>query len=387
MKWLAHTLALIVLTLIVLQVAFGIATGVEFLDGLPFVFVLIAALAVGWLLAVRLPRNPLGWLLIAIPTLFTIGGATSALAELLYPVAPLVSTWLYVLFGSEGVDNWSWVPPVWLLLCQLPLRFPTGRLPSPRWRAFQWFSIGALIVCSTTILLDTPEATPGIPNPVHLEGVGGQPAVVLLAFGSLGVAFIGSIASLFIRYRGANVIERAQIRWVLWAVAVAVGSLIGTWLFLVFVPGVNVSGVFLTTYSLIPIAIGVSVMRYRLYEIDRIISRTASYAIVSVVVIGVYLLVVSSVQLILPGLPAIGVALATLAAAALFLPVLRWVRRHIDRRFDRERYNAEKVVDAFGEHLRTDLDPHSTSGELLDAVERTLQPTSVGIWTMGRSSS
>jgi len=86
---------------------------------------------------------------------------------------------------------------------------------------------------------------------------------------------------------------------------------------------------------------------------------------------------------VLPDLPAIGVALATLAAAAIFLPVLRWVQSRVDRRFDRERYDAQKVVDAFGEHLRTDIDPGSASGELVEAVEQTLQPVSVGLWTSG----
>lgn len=110
-----------------------------------------------------------------------------------------------------------------------------------------------------------------------------------------------------------------------------------------------------------------------------------AYAIVTLLTVCVYALVVVSITWLLPGLPSVGVALATLIAAALFLPVLRAVQRVVDRRFDRERYNAEKVVDAFGERLRSHLDPHSRGGDLTTAVEQTLQPASVGIWTVEKT--
>jgi hypothetical protein len=382
MKVLAHVVAVVVLGLLAIQVVGGIVNGSPIIQDIPFILFLVAALAVGWLLAWKQPRNPLGWILMAVTGLFTVGTGVY-LATTILPLPPVVSTWLFVLFGAPGVEGWSWLPPVWLLLSQLPLRFPTGRLPSPRWRGFHWFSIGALAIASTFLAITIAEAAPGISNPIYVEGAESQPAFVLLTFGCLAVAFVGSIASLFVRYSGATSVERTQIRWVLWALAVAVGLLILSWILAALGAAFDYSWLFAGGYGLIPIAIGVSVMRFRLYDIDRIISRTASYALVSLVVIGVYLLVVTSVHWLLPDLPAIGVALATLAAAALFLPVLRWVRRVVDRRFDRERYDAEKVVDAFGEHLRTDLDPHSTTGELVEAIEKTLQPASVGIWTAG----
>lgn len=386
MKVLPHAAALFALGLLTFQLVAGVLSGMSFVEGLPFMLVLVAAVSVGWLLAWKLPRNPLGWILIAVTGLFTIGESVYALTTTL-PMPTGVSTWLFLVFGAPDVDGWSWLPPVWLLLSQVPLRFPTGRLPSPRWRGFHWFTVGALVVASSFLAITSVEVAPGIPNPIYVEGVESQPALVLLTFGCLAAAFVGSIASLFVRYSGAATVERTQIRWVLWAITVAVGVLVVSWILLALGLGPDAwsSGVLIGAYGLIPLAIGVAVMRFRLYDIDRIISRTASYALVSLVVLGVYFLVVTSVHWLLPELPAIGVALATLAAAALFLPVLRWVQRVVDRRFDRERYDAEKVVAAFGEHLRTDLDPHSTSTELLEAIEKTLQPASVGIWTAVRT--
>jgi hypothetical protein len=132
--------------------------------------------------------------------------------------------------------------------------------------------------------------------------------------------------------------------------------------------------------NLIPISIGIAITRHGLYEIDRIVSRTVAYAAVTLLVVGVYAAVVTSATVLAPGLPSAGVAVATLAAAALFLPALRAIQRVVDRRFDRERYDAQNVVETFGEHLRTEIDPATTTTSLIAAVDRTLQPTAVGVW-------
>jgi hypothetical protein len=136
----------------------------------------------------------------------------------------------------------------------------------------------------------------------------------------------------------------------------------------------------LVSYSLIPIAIAVAVLRYGLYGIDRIISRTVSYAIVTIVIVGVYVGFVLGIGALLPQANSVGVAIAALAAAAVFLPLLRVVQRRLDRRFDRQRYDAEQVVEAFGARLRNAVDPEATVPDLVSAVERALQPTSLGVW-------
>jgi hypothetical protein len=186
------------------------------------------------------------------------------------------------------------------------------------------------------------------------------------------------VASLAVRYRRGDRTLRAQLRWVLWAVAVATASLALSWLL---PEGLSyLDSWILALYALIPIAIGVAVLRYRLYDIDRIISRTAAYAVVTLVTVGTYAVVVLASTLLLPRLPSVGVALATLAAAAVFLPALRGIRRAVDRVFDRARYDAQRVVDAFGERMRSGADPQRATEDLTTAIERTLQPTSIGIW-------
>lgn len=345
-----------------------------------FLIVLGVTLVVGWVLAARLPRNPLGWLLIAFTVLFLATTPAALLGDAVAETSPELSRWLYW-YGLDRDNFWAWLPPLGLLFTQVPLRFPDGKPPSRGWRWFSWFTAIAILASTAVFAAGPRELAPGVANPAYLPGAGDESLATVIFAALLAPSFIGSFVSLFFRYRRASDLQRAQIRWVLWATALVLVSLLSTW----FLPERLdwLSQIVAFSYALIPIAIGVSVLRYRLYDIDRLISRTASYGLVSISVVAVYLLIVTSVHWLLPDLPAIGVAVATLAAAALFLPLLRWVRRLVDRRFDRERYHAEKVVDAFGEHLRTDLDPHSTSAELLAAVSATLQPTSAGLWTRG----
>jgi hypothetical protein len=180
-------------------------------------------------------------------------------------------------------------------------------------------------------------------DPAHLPLLSSTPGVPLIVFGALASALIGGIASLSVRYRRAGDVQRAQVRWVAWAIAA---------------------------------------LRYRLYDIDRIISRTAAYALVTVVTMSVYAIVVTSASALFPALPSVAVAVATLVAAAIFLPLLRWVRAVVDRRFDRARYDAQRIVDAFGERMRTGSDPGAAQGELAAAVDDALRPSSLGMWVV-----
>lgn len=377
-SWPAHVTAAI--TFVLLVVGAGLEmTAREVLDGLPFVLTLTVFLAVGWLLAARLPRNPLGWLLMAVPALFVLPFPIGLLGLALLEIAPDAAAWL-LWFGGSREDTWTWLLPVGVLFTQIPLRFPDGRLPSPRWRWFSWFTIAAILTSSAIISTSSEYVAPGVANPAHLPGIIDNGWMWILIFaGLLATSFIGSVASLFIRYRRADQVARAQLRWVLWGTAIPVTALVLGW----FAPETFefLDQVVAFSYGLIPVSIAIAVLRYRLYEIDRIISRTTSYAIVSLVAVGVYALVVTSVTWLLPRAPAVAVAVATLVAAGLFLPLLRGVRRVVDRRFDRTQYDSQRVVDAFGERLRTGADPHSTAADLRHAVERTLQPTAVGLWT------
>ena len=376
--WSAHVLAVLVLVALAAAVAtqFWIANaGWGFLGFLPIM------LAAGWFLASKLPRNPLGWLIMAVPALFALQVPLDLLGRALLPDAPNLAAWL-LSYGHDRVDldTWSWLLPVGLMLTQIPLRFPTGQLPTPRWRWFSRLSLVALVVSTASLSTMTAEVYPGVPNPVHLPGPAGQLPPQIVVVGVLFPAVVGvSLGSLIVRYRRGDAPTRAQVRWVLWSATVAWAAFAIDGL----VPArfTVVHDWILLLFSLIPISILVAVFRYRLYAIDRIISRTAAYVIVTLLVFGLYAFVVTSVTSLLPNLPSIGVAVATLVSAALFLPVLRWVQRGVDRHFDRERYNAQKVVEAFGDHLRTDVAPSSTGDELIEAVRKALHPSAVGLWT------
>lgn len=369
--------ALVCALLVVTTVAY-LGRGREAAEAGPFLVLLAVFVVVGSLLAWKRPANPIGWLLLVIPGLFTLGTPAMLLGEALLDSAPSVSAWLFW-YGYDREDTWSWLPPIGLLLTQIPLRFPDGALPSRRWRWFSWFTIVTLVVVSAVLSTASAEVYPGIPNPVHSGVLLGAPVTIAACFGALAVAFVGSLASLIVRYRRSGDVQRAQLRWMLWAVCLVVVTLLSSWV----IPDEwgAANSIVMVSYGLIPVAIAIAVLRYRLYEIDRVISRTAAYVLVTALAVATYALVVTSVAWLLPDATTLGVALATLVAAAVFFPVLRIVRRLLDRRFNRRQYDAERVVDAFGERLRMGADPHTAASDLVDAVDRTLEPSVVGIWT------
>lgn len=382
------TLVRLVLThaigaVIAVGIVFGeFAWGGSFNVAAPSAILLIATQATGWLLAAKLPRNPIGWVLMWIAAFFISGPPAQQLGQVLRHTAPGAAAWLYWFAGTAIVPSWAWIPPVWALLIWIPLHFPNGRVPSPRWRWFSWVTI-ALLAYASIVFATAQGPIGGFANPVAVPAVREvQGQLFLLAVLCLALCFVGTIASLVVRYRHGSVVLRAQLRWMLWAVAITillymVGFALPTG------DGTDVYDDWtLAAFGLIPIAIAVGVLRYRLYEIDRIISRTAAYALVTLVVVGTYGVVVVLVGL-LPALQGsgIGVALATLAAAAVFLPVLRLARRSIDRVFDRAQYDADRVVDTFGERIRNGADPHTAGADLTAAIQQTLQPSAIGIWT------
>jgi hypothetical protein len=374
--WLAHPLAALILATVCLQEVVEFTTEPSYaLGDLGNFLSVISGIAVAWLVAWKRPRNPLGWLLLADAGWSMIEALGQLLGNVLLPSAPGVAAWAYWVDGQ-----WSWIPDTGLLFTQILLRFPDGRLPSPRWRWFSWFTIASLVIgCAVNTSNDPVAVAPGVPDPTHAIWTGTENTVLtIVATLCVFASFIGSIASLFVRYRRVRSVERAQLRWLFWAACVQVSALILAW----WTPiGPIVRPFALVAYSLIPIAIAVAVLRYGLYGIDRIISRTVSYAIVTIVIVGVYIGIVLGIGALLPKANSVGVAIATLAAAAVFLPLLRVVQRLVDRRFNRIAYNAQKVVDAFGERLRSVADPHAAGADLVDAVDQTLQPSAVGIWT------
>jgi hypothetical protein len=283
------------------------------------------------------------------------------------------------------LSAWMWAPGYGIFLAVLPLLFPTGRLPSRRWRPVAWLAGVALIgiiaptaivtwpVRGPRLLVDQPPADQVVRAGLATSGV---MTVVLL-----GTA-VAAAGSLVVRLRRAGSVERQQVKWFAYAagLSVVVGAVSGlvsalTWLELLAVPCV-IAG--LTT----------AMFRYRLYDIDRIISRTLAYGLLSVVLgLGYAGGVLLGRQVLggLTGTSSLAVAGSTLAMAALFQPLRRRIRDAVDRRFNRRRYDAAKTIQAFSARLREELDLDALSAELLWVVDQTMQPTTASLWAAATS--
>jgi hypothetical protein len=262
---------------------------------------------------------------------------------------------------------------------------PTGSLPSPRWRWWAWISAAvpvALVLVVTVAPKPSATGYQALDSPFDLDAFGGVVWVVDLAAQAVTVAaMVVAGASLVVRFRRARGAERQQLRWVALAAGlVAVGA------------AVALAGLALGTSALVgsvggelpvaltPVAIGAAVLRYRLYDLDHIISRTLAYGLLTLLLGGGYATVVLGLgQRLSQGSPLV-VATATLAVAALFQPARRRVQAAVDRRFDRRRYDAAQTITAFSARLRDQVDLDTLTGELLDVVEQTMQPTRASLW-------
>ena len=339
--------------------------------------VFIGAFAtVGALLAWKRPENPIGWLLSAIGLETAVAGFSVFLAH--FPRTVTLASWLGFLY-LLGFG-----------LCVLVvLLFPTGTLPSRRWRPVAWAAVVGLAAwvlgCAFAPTIVT--TSPAIPNPVGVTGPAGDIFKVLAAGGALlfVVTGLAAVLSLVFRYRRARTAERAQLRWLVYAGALIVAAVAASLLIGPIMGSGNSANNLQNALSsgavaLVPVAIGVAVLRYRLYDIDRIISRTVAYAIVTGLLVGVYAGLVLLATHVLKVHGPVAVAVATLAAAALFTPVRRWVQSRVDRRFNRVRYDADQIAAAFAARLKDTVDLSSVRDDLTGIVSRALEPAHLSVW-------
>jgi hypothetical protein len=256
------------------------------------------------------------------------------------------------------------------------LLFPDGRPPSPRWRPVLWLAVaGGAAEMATSAVSDVNFSSSfrALTDPVRLVA----PLTTAYGLETTGqvLVLLAGAASLVARFRRAEPVERLQLKWFTYAaVVVAVVVLVFSNL------TSNPLPVFEVFFPLIPVAVGVAILKYRLYDIDRIISRTLAYAIVTALLAGVYAGPVLLSTLVLGLHTPVAVAVATLAAAALFNPVRRRVQRVVDRRFNRARYNADLTVAAFAARLKDAVDLDAVHDDLTGVVTRTLEPAHVSIW-------
>jgi len=332
---------------------------------------------VGVLILYRTDGNRIGWVMAAIGlSLFVSGVADLADEESAIALAVGGALWL------------SW----FVLLGLLVYWFPTGRPVTPRWRFLGWLAVpmglitASYVVAETLCLepapggdcqvwVDNPIGIAGVPNPEHgdLSTVG---YMVLIVF------IVLSATSLVVRFIRSRGVERLQMKWFAFAVVSLILATLAqeTLADLTPIPLLAWDVLWGMAVLAVPVAIGLSVLRYRLYEIDRIVSRTVTYLLVVGLLGMVFFGAVTLITSFLPAESDLAVAASTLAVAALFNPVRRRVQVWIDRRFNRARYDAQKVMDAFADSLRDRVDATELSDGWRDVVAETMQPAAVSVW-------
>jgi hypothetical protein len=346
---------------------------------------------VGALLIYRRPGHRLGWLLAAIGTLALAGGSANEYvlaATRAGGSASVFVAWLVWL------SNWFWWPVVGWVFVLLPLQFPDGRPPTARWRWVAVVGVVAILgLVSASALQERYEATilgeiPSIENPLGIDGFTNAEAGRLFEVSAviLLVAFVGSVASVTVRFRRSRGVERLQLKWFSYAVGLMLAwTLVGEVLWEDVLGNDDVLGGSVLPFGLlltfIPITIAVAILRYRLYAIDRIVSRTVSYGVVVGLLALVYVTGVFVVQAVLPGEQTdLAVAASTLAVAGLFTPLRQRTQRAVDRRFNRSHYDAERVIEEFAGVLRNQVDLEAVASDLRLVLDRTIQPVTTQIW-------
>ncbi len=411
-------------------------------DSPAFAFVLFAGITtayagVGAFVITRAPQNAVGWLLWLIGLLIGLNTAATA-----------YGAWSLAGFGgglpgtvlAGWITQWAFSPPLVIALLLLPLLFPDGRPPTPRWRLLVAFSALVVVVSALPDMLApgnlgptsiaNPTGWPGDPTVLDTAARLGLGLGIAMLVGSLlmpvisvslpgssssvGVRnpiavlpslpiwsvltpdttilpivalLLGSVGSLFVRYRRATGQERQQLRWIAAALALVIIGVLAGFAASAVIPGASGSGLVwlgpIVAVPLVPVAIGFAVLRYRLYDIDRIISRTISWTLTSGLVVGLFAGLIVALQALLAPITAqsgLAVAGSTLITAAAFQPVRRRIQAVVDRRFNRRRYDTERIVAAYAAHLRGVADLGEIEAGAVDAVARSVRPRGAAMW-------
>jgi hypothetical protein len=339
---------------------------------------------VGLVLTLRRPANPIGWLYAAAGLMWSLSIPGDIWVDQLVagqrPLPPVAQ--LAAVFGE-----FNWAPATVLGVILPALLVPDGRLRSRRWRpvAAAAVAVGVLVPVGSALAPVELEDT-GIPNPFALPGAAGDLAEAVGGLSTLLwlVILVVSLACVVLRFRSSAGIERQQLRWVVAGAAGAVAGLLGGALS---PQRTVVSSILYAGVLCVPVAVAVAVLRYRLWDLDRLISRTLTYALVTALLVVPYLLIVPAAGRLAAGSGSLAVAAATLTAVALFQPLRRRVQDLVDRRFNRRRYDAARTVEHFAARLRDQVDLQALHGELLAVVDQTMQPTRTSLWLRPRQEA
>ena len=351
-------------------------------SAMPYLLATFSAMTAGAVLASRQPRHPVGWLLIALGLTVVASGLADGYARygaLVRPGSLPLATHVAV-YATESFLPWP------VLLGFVLLLTPTGSLPTGRgWRWWAWYAaLGPLIFLLGAVLgrqeLDVPYQS--LDNPFKVDGFSGAGTTLVFPLGALPTALavpVGAVA-MALRFRRARGAERQRLRWVAVGAGLAVLPVATT------IIGAEAGNTAARDWStsvfvaLIPLAIVAAILRYRLYDLDRIVSRTLAYGLLTVLLGGAYAAVVLGLGQLAGRQSNLLVAGATLAVAAAFQPARRRIQALVDRRFNRRRYDAARTIEAFSVRLRQQVDLDALRAELLAVVETTMQPTRASLW-------
>jgi hypothetical protein len=356
-------------------------------EGVVALVIGVPCMAVGFVVARRQPRNPLGWLfLVTAIFLFvpTVGGDYAYLNYELGQRLPFAAA------GLAADQLWSEGLALFIVAILL---FPDGRLPSRfwRWALRVWCAVFTVLIVALVVTtagalaahpvrIDTSGGLVALDNPVGWFAVVNHGCLIILFV--LSFAFIGRQV---LSWRRSSGERRQQLKWLASGAAVSIGSLVLAAIFASSsgsqaTVGQWIDNVAWFGLAALPVSIGVAILRYRLYDIDRIISRTLAYALVTGMLIGVFAGLVLLTTDVLSLSSPVAVAASTLAAAALFNPLRQRVQRVVDRRFNRTRYNADRTVAAFAARLKDAVDVTAVRDDLTTVVQQTLEPAHVSLW-------
>ncbi len=353
-----------------------------------FILLTVDLGTMGALVASRRPRHPIGWLLLLAGVLFSIsvvGSGYAAESERLSN-----GTWPLTVLAA-WLSSWTFVPALGVVAIFVPLLFPTGHLPTPRWRPMVPIGAAGLLggLAPAAFSPGPLSEVTSVTNPVGIPGAGPILELINTLSGILAPAvFVAVIVSLVLRYRHGSQTERDQIKWFLYPAGIAA---IGLGIGLPDAGLVSDAGwtIGLTGMALLPVAIGIAILRHRLFDIDLLIKRTLVYGALTLMLGATYVASVLVLQELLAPLVAdngLAIAASTLGVVALFQPLRRRIQGSVDRRFYRSRYDAARVINSFGARLRDQVELDRLTEALHDSVTDALQPASAWVWMRERGA-
>jgi hypothetical protein len=361
-----------------------------------FAFGVLFFAAVGAIIASREPRNAVAWVMVGLGAVVIVAEALLGYALYGLEIRPGSLPSANVALALAGPNSPMWVFFIMLTGSFLILLFPDGRLPSPGWRPWAWFCALATVVPFIALIIIpyefTAEGFPGVHNPFGLTVANDIEGVLITTLLMIPIAVVGCVIALVRRFRRSHGLERLQLKWLV-ASAALVGASYG-FNMLASAPFMilgrdtpawieSTNGVGVLTFFFIPVAIGIAILRYRLYDIDVIINRALVYGSLTVTLTIAYVIAIAGLQVIVrpfAGESQLAVAGSTLAVAALFQPARKRIQAFIDRRFYRSKFDATKTLQDFSARLRDEVKLETLTADLLAVVDQTMSPAHRSLW-------